>query len=209
MIYPVLIEEAMAHLSSLPGIGKKTALRLLLHLLRREKEGGLALSKSLEAMILGVRYCARCHGLSEGKYCAICVSERRNLEVCCVVGEVQDLLAIESTGQYEGVYHVLGGMIIPERGILPDKLFIDDLPTRIQSEGIKEICFALSDTLHGHTTMHYLSKLLQESDLGVRLTQIARGVPMGSELEFTDMLTLGRSIADRRAYEQLNEKVRV
>ena len=198
-MYPALIENALRHLSRLPGIGEKTSLRLLLHLLRQDPSQGLTLAQALKEVIENIAYCPRCHGLSQEGLCQVCRSSTRNQQLCCVVAEVHDMLAIESTQQYQGTYHVLGGLIKPLQQVSPDRLSINHLMERVTQEPIQEIILALSDTSEGGLTMHYLSKKL--SNHSIQVSCIARGIPLGGELEYTDTLTLGRSITDRRSYE--------
>lgn len=197
-MYPVLVENAIKHLSTLPGIGEKSSLRILLHILKQDKTQGIALAQSLQAAIEGITYCTRCHGFSENALCRICEDMGRERHLCCVVAEVHDALAIEATGQYRGLYHILGGVIKPLQHITPEQLHITDLVERIQIEGFKEVILALNDTSEGGLTMHYLHKRLQSPN--VQISNIARGIPLGGELEYIDALTLGQSIKARRAY---------
>lgn len=199
MDYPSLtLQAAVDALARLPGIGKKTALRLALHVLKRGQPEADALGNALIALRRDTRRCRHCHNICDNDTCSICTNPRRNPQVMCVVEELQDLLAIERTGQYNGLYHVLGGIINPMAGIGPDQLHIDDLVQRLQKGSCQELVFALRATLEGETTAFYIAKKLQ--GLPVRLTHIARGIPVGSELEFTDELTLARSILQRTAY---------
>lgn len=193
------LERAVTHMSQLPGIGRKTALRLVLHMLRREPEDVLALAHSLEELIDNVRYCHVCHNISDSDTCAICSSPSRDHSTVCVVETVQDVMAIEATQQYRGVYHVLGGIISPMDGIGPQDLEIQSLVERVQSGDIHEVIFALSPTMEGDTTNFYIYRKLPHD--GVRITSIARGVAQNNQLHYTDELTLGRSITDRQPYK--------
>lgn len=199
MEYPSkLIENAVDEIAKLPGIGKKTALRLALHLLKQEKEDVHRLSESLVDLRENTRYCTACFNISDSDTCAICASHKRDNSVICVVEDTRDVMAIENTSQYFGLYHVLGGVIIPIDGIGPSDLKIEQLISRVaeSSDGIKEIILALPSTMEGDTTSFYITKKLKDS--GVKVTSIARGVPVGSELEYTDEITLGRSIMNRQ-----------
>ncbi len=203
MEYPSkLIENAVNQIAKLPGIGKKTALRLALHLLREEEESTQSLADALVDLRTKTQYCQVCHNISDAETCAICANERRDHSIICVVENATDLIAIENTSQYRGLYHVLGGIISPIQGIGPGELQIQSLVDRIQSEDsvVKEIILALSSTMEGDTTSFFITKKLKGED--VKITSIARGVPIGSELEYTDEITLGRSILGRKAYEQ-------
>lgn len=195
-----LIENAVTEISRLPGIGKKTALRLALHLLRQPEVFSEALSESILEMRQKTQYCRVCHNISDGEVCSICESHRRDRATLCVVEDIRDVLAIENTNQFQGVYHVLGGVISPIQGIGPDNLTIESLVHRIGLGEIKEVILALSATMEGDTTSFYLGKRLKES--GVKVSTIARGIPVGGELEFTDEVTLGRSIITRVNYTQ-------
>lgn len=195
-----LIEEAVNQISKLPGIGKKTALRLALYLLKQKKEDTEHLSEALLNLRNKTRYCKTCHIISDTEECT-CMTLKKDRSVICVVEDTPDILAIENTSQYQGLYHVLGGVISPIEGIGPDELNIDSLLKRIKEDpGIKEIILALSPTLEGDTTAFYISKKLK--DHPIRISTIARGVPVGGELEYTDEITLGRSIIDRIDYSR-------
>lgn len=197
-----LIEEAVSEISKLPGIGKKTALRLVLFLLKEEEESTLSLSGALVNLRQNIQYCTVCHNISDLPVCSICSGSRRDRSLICVVEDIPDVLAIENTSQYQGVYHVLGGVISPIEGIGPGDLHIASLiqrVTRPQSE-VKEIILALSATMEGDATAFYITKKLK--DPGLRISTIARGVPVGSELEYTDEITLGRSIITRTIYDR-------
>lgn len=203
MLYPSkLIEDAVNEISHLPGIGKKTALRLVIHLLKQEKETTLHLSDALVKLRTEVKYCKTCHNISDNETCEICTSHRRDHSVICVVENLPDLMAIENTAQYHGSYHVLGGIISPIDGIGPDDLKIESLINRVKNkeDKIKEIILALSSTMEGDTTSFYLTKKLKNFDLQV--STIARGIPVGGELEYADEITLGRSILSRTTYLQ-------
>lgn len=195
-----LIEDAVTEISRLPGIGKKTALRLALHLLKQNEVVTEALALSLTRMREEVRYCKNCHNISDQEECSICKSNRRDHTIICVVEDIRDVLAIENTNQYLGLYHVLGGVISPIQGIGPDELKIESLLDRVAQGEVSEIILALSATMEGDTTAFYLCKRLRET--GVKVSTIARGIPVGGELEFTDEVTLGRSILTRINYSQ-------
>ncbi|MPR32915.1 recombination mediator RecR [Salmonirosea aquatica] len=200
MNYPSqLIENAVNEISKLPGIGKKTALRLTLHLLKREEQQTRSLSEALVAMRTQSQFCRRCHNISDGELCNICKSPKREASLLCVVVDTRDVLAIENTSQFNGTYHVLGGIISPLEGIGPADLHIDSLLARIVDEEIREVILALSPTMEGDTTAFYLQKKLKP--LGVKISTIARGIPIGGDLEYADEVTLGRSIVSRVAYD--------
>jgi recombination protein RecR len=194
-----LIEEAVDQVSSLPGIGRKTALRLVLDLLRRRPEEVQRFADSLTRLREQVRYCNTCHNLSDEDTCPICRDPRREKSVVCIVRDVRDVMAIESTGQYSGRYHVLGGIISPMEGIGPGDLRIDSLMERLTRGEVSEAILALNATMEGETTAFYLFRKIEP--LGIRVTSIARGVAVGGELEYTDEVTLGRSILLRTPYE--------
>lgn len=195
----VLLETAVAELGKLPGIGHKTALRLALHLLRKEPEITYALGNALIEMRKGVTYCPACHNISEGGICSICSSVHRDKTTVCVVENVKDVIAIERTNEHHGLYHVLGGLISPLDGIAPSDLEIESLVNRAASGEIKEVILALSPTMEGDTTNFYIYRRL--SSLPVAVTVLARGVSIGNELEYTDELTLGRSILNRTPFD--------
>lgn len=201
MIIPSrLIENAVNEVAKLPGIGKKTALRLVMHLLKEKKEETHALSESLTELRDHIKYCTVCHNIADEDTCSICQSPRRDEQVICVVESLLDVIAIENTGQFNGLYHVLGGVISPMEGIGPDELTIGSLVTRIENNGeVKEVVLALGATMEGDTTAFYLSKKFKEK--GIKVSSIARGVPVGGELEYTDELTLGRAIISRVDYD--------
>lgn len=196
-----LIEEAVNEISKLPGIGKKTALRLVLFLLKEEKESTLALGEALVNLRTKIQYCEACHYIAESKHCSICASPKRDHSTICVVEDIPDVIAIENTAQYFGTYHILGGVISPIEGIGPADINIESLIKRVQQEEnqVQEIILALSGTMEGDTTAFYITKKLK--DFPVKISAIARGVAVGGELEYTDEITLGRSILRRTAYE--------
>ncbi len=192
-----LIEDAVTEISRLPGIGRKTALRLVFHLIKEKPEATGALTSALQRLRENIRFCRYCHNISDSEVCGICSSARRDRSLLCVVESASDVLAIENTAQYNGLYHVLGGVISPVNGIGPGELHIETLVQRLnhgQTE-IKEVILALSPTLEGDTTAFYIHKRVK--DLAVKVSTIARGVPVGGELEYADEITLGRSIAGR------------
>jgi len=193
-----LIEKAVEAFATLPGIGRKTALRLVLHMLKQEKTATDQFAAALTAMRAGIRECRQCHNLSDDELCQICTDPRRDRSLVCVVENIRDLMAIEDTSQFRGLYHVLGGIISPIEGIGPSDLNIESLATRAQSGEIKEAIMAISPTIEGETTIFYISKKLQP--LGVQVSAIARGVSFGGDLEYADELTLGRSIVTRTPY---------
>ena len=205
MNYPSkLIENAVEEIAKLPGIGKKTALRMALHLLKRDERQTLQLSEAMVAMRTKTQYCRLCHNISDGELCQICSNPKRDESIICVVEDTRDVLAIENTSQYRGMYHVFGGIISPLEGIGPNDLKIDSLLKRISDSigtelEIKEIILGLSPTMEGDTTAFYLTKRLKP--LHVKITTIARGIPIGGDLEYADEITLGRSIVSRIVYE--------
>ncbi len=189
----------MEQFASLPGVGRKTALRLVLHLLRQSDKEVEAFAGALTQLKKEVRYCRICHNLSDQEVCPICQSHHRDRRTVCVVENVQDVMSIENTGQYSGLYHVLGGIISPMDGIGPQDIEIDSLVARIAPEGIQEVILALPTTMEGDTTNFYIYRRLQNAGLEQvpKISQIARGVAVGNELEYTDEITLGRSIINR------------
>lgn len=198
MEYPSkLVERAVEEISRLPGIGKKTALRLTLFLLKQPEEFTSEFTSAIRELRAKVRYCRQCHMISDGEVCGTCTSAYRDGSVICVVEDTPDVLAILNTGQYNGHFHVLGGRISPMDGIGPDQIKIDSLMDRVKQEpgAVKEVILALSATMEGDTTAYYITRLLRET--GVKVTTIARGIPVGSELEYADEVTLGRSISTR------------
>ena len=190
-----LLEQAVSEISKLPGIGRKTALRLVLHLLRRETKDVHQLSKSLTDLVDGVKYCHTCHNISDTEVCDICANPQRDRSTICVVENIQNVMAIENTGQYRGLYHVLGGVISPMDGIGPNDLELQSLVDRVANGGVEEIILALNPTMEGDTTNFYIQRKIAGS--GVRLSVLARGVSVGDDLEYTDEVTLGRSIINR------------
>ena len=193
-----LLAEAVEAFSSLPGIGRKSALRLALYLIRQDKDTTDRFVEAIGKMRREVRHCANCNNISDTEICALCSDTRRDRSLVCVVENIRDVMAIEDTGQFRGLYHVLGGVISPIEGIGPDQLSILPLIERASKGEIKEVILAISPTIEGETTNYYISKKLQE--LGVRISVIARGISFGGELEYADELTLGRSIAARIPY---------
>lgn len=190
-----LLEEAVTELSRLPGVGRKTALRLALHLLRRDERETDNLSNALTRLRHEVRYCRQCHNISETELCPVCSSPLRDSRIVCVVENVKDVMSIENTSSFNGVYHVLGGLISPVDGIGPDSLEIASLVERVAAGGVDEIILALSATMEGDTTNYYIFRRL--ASLPVKITQLARGVSVGNEIEYTDEITLGRSLINR------------
>ncbi len=194
-----LLENAVNEFSSLPGIGQKTALRLVLHLLNRPNTEVEKFSHALTVLKRDIRFCEVCYNISDHPMCQICSSVKRDKSLVCVVEDTRDVMAIENTGTFQGVYHVLGGLISPMDGIGPSDLTIDGLVERVNSGGIKEVILAISATMEGDTTIFYLYKKLKDS--GIQISTIARGIAFGGELEYVDEITLGRSIATRIPYE--------
>lgn len=194
-----LLEAAVTELSRLPGIGRKTALRLALHLLRRSEDEAEALGESIISLRRNICYCRSCHNISETDLCPICASDRRDHSTVCVVENVNDVMSIERTRQFQGVYHVLGGVISPMDGIGPDMLEIDSLIERAASGAVREVIFALGATMEGDTTNFYIFRKLAPYPQ-VKITQLARGVAVGNDLEYTDELTLGRSLLQRTLF---------
>jgi recombination protein RecR len=195
-----LIENAVNQIAKLPGIGKKTALRLVLNLIRYKQQNTTALTEALNFLRANIQFCKQCHNISDSEVCSICISHKRDRAVLCVVEDTKDVMAIENTAQFNGLYHVIGGVISPMNGIGPADLKIESLVERLnhgQSE-IKEVILALSPTMEGDTTAFYINRRLK--DLGLRVTVIARGVPVGGDLEYADEITLGRSILGRTLF---------
>lgn len=195
-----LLENTVLAFASLPGIGKKTALRLALHLLQTEQEEVVDFCTSIIEMKKNIQFCTTCHNISDDTTCSICQAPKRQKQTVCVVEGIKDLMAIENTQQFNGVYHVLGGVISPIEGIGPNDLQINTLVERVAQGDIKELIMAISPTIEGETTIFYLSKQLQ--DYPVNISTIARGVSFGGELEYADELTLGRSIVSRVPYKK-------
>ncbi|MCB0563730.1 MAG: recombination protein RecR [Phaeodactylibacter sp.] len=194
-----LIEEAVNAFAGLPGIGRKTALRLVLHLVKQSPEVVEQFAQAMLKMRRNIRECERCHNISDDKLCVICTDRRRDQSLVCVVEGIRDVMAIEGTGQYRGLYHILGGVISPIEGIGPSDLNIDSLVQRAQAGEIREVIMAISPTIEGETTIFYLSKKLRDTD--VEVSTIARGISFGGDLEYADELTLGRSIVARVPYK--------
>lgn len=204
MDYPsLLLEKAVGEFAKLPGIGRKTALRLVLHLLRQEVETVDRFADTVSKMRHEIKRCRVCHNISDSEICPICSNYKRNSKIVCVVENVQDVMAIENTQQYDGLYHVLGGVISPMDGIGPNDIEIDSLVKRVSEQDVEEVILALSPTMEGDTTNFYISRRL--SGIDVKLSVIARGVSVGNELEYTDEVTLGRSILNRTAFEIKSE----
>lgn len=198
--YPsLLLEKAVSEVSKLPGIGEKTALRLVLHLLRQEPDYTHQLSDALIQLRNEVRYCRLCHNISDTELCQICSDNRRDASTVCVVENIRNVMAVEATGQYHGLYHVLGGLISPISGVGPGNLEIQSLVDRVAQGGIKEVILALSTTMEGDTTGFYIFRRLENMP-GVTVTTLSRGVSVGDEIEYTDEVTLGRSIVSRTPY---------
>ena len=195
-----LLENAVNEVSRLPGIGKRTALRLVLHLLKQPKENTKFLSEALLHLRTDVETCEKCHNISDTVLCAICKNPKRNPDIICVVEDIRDVMAIESTSQYNGVYHVLGGKISPIEGIGPQNLQIESLVRKVAEGEAKELIFALSSTMEGDTTNFYIYKQIEKFD--ITTSTIARGISVGDELEYADEVTLGRSIVNRIPFEQ-------
>lgn len=194
-----LLENAVNEISQLPGIGKRTALRLALHLLKQPAERTEMLSLALTTMRNSIQYCSECHTISDEKICRICSNPSRDKSIICVVEDVRDVMAIENTGMYKGVYHVLGGKISPIEGVGPSQLKIASLIEKVKLGTISEIIFALSSTMEGDATNFYIYKQIKQFDL--KTSSIARGIAVGDELEYADEVTLGRSLINRVPYE--------
>lgn len=194
-----LLEKAVNEMAQLPGIGKRTALRLMLHLLKQPKEQTQYLSQALTTMREEIKFCVNCHNISDDEICEICSNTNRNHTIICVVEDVRDVMAIENTNQFKGIYHVLGGKISPIDGVGPSQLNIATLVQKAKSGTIAEIIFALSSTMEGDTTNFYVYK--QIKDLEIKTSTIARGISVGDELEYADEVTLGRSILQRVPFE--------
>lgn len=194
-----LLEDAVNEFSKLPGVGQKTALRLVLHLLNKEQKEVETFGNALIRLRKEIKHCNICHNISDNQICNICSATKREKEIICVVEDTRDVMAVENTGQYFGVYHVLGGLISPMDGIGPSDLFIDSLVQRVSTTPVKEVILALSATMEGDTTLFYLYKRLK--DFQIPITTIARGIAFGGELEYADEITLGRSIVTRVPYQ--------
>ncbi|HEX8269234.1 MAG TPA: recombination mediator RecR [Flavobacterium sp.] len=194
-----LLEKAVAEMSQLPGIGKRTALRLVLHLLKQPKEQTAFLSNALTSMRDEIKFCTSCHNISDVAVCEICSNRTRNHSIICVVEDIRDVMAIENTGQFRGIYHVLGGKISPIDGMGPSQLNIVSLVEKVRTGDVRELIFALSSTMEGDTTNFYIYRQIQ--DFNIITTTIARGISVGDELEYADEVTLGRSILHRVPFE--------
>ena len=195
-----LLETAVNELSRLPGIGRKTALRLALHILRQDEKYGIELGEAIINLRNGIRYSTPCHNISETDTCPICSNPSRDASTVCVVESVKDVMSFENTRQFNGLYHVLGGVISPMDGIGPDQLEIESLVERVANGGVKEVILALSATMEGETTNFYIYRRL--GTLPVKITQLARGVSVGNEIEYTDEITLGRSLLNRTLFSE-------
>lgn len=203
MDYPSkVLSKAVEEISGLPGIGKKSALRLALYLLRQPQSQALALASSLEKLVTDIKYCKECHNFSDHDICEICASNSRNEELLCVVEDVRDVMAIENTGKYNGKYLVLGGKISPIEGIGPGQLYISGIEKKLEEGTVKEVIFALSATMEGDTTAYYIYKKMKH--YAVKFSSIARGISVGDELEYADEISLGRSILNRSPYSDHN-----
>jgi recombination protein RecR len=194
-----LLETAVNEFAKLPGIGKKTALRLVLHLLKQDPSAAKGFGEILMKMRQEIRFCQRCHNVADADICSICSNSMRRQDMICVVETIRDVIAIESTQQFSGTYHVLGGVISPLDGVGPEQLFIGSLIDRVQKEGITEIIFALNPNIQGDTTIYYIQKKL--TSIPVKITTISRGISFGGELEYADEMTLARSISNRLPVE--------
>ena len=198
------LEHAVNQVAQLPGIGKKSALRMVLHLLKQPKEHVYLLAESLVSLANNIQHCSNCHNISDRPVCEICNNVNRDHQTICVVEDIRDVMAIENTGQYNGVYHILGGKISPMDGIGPSQLNINSLVDRVQKQAVVEIIFALNATMEAETTNFYIFKKLEQFKL--KFSSIARGISVGNELEYTDEITLGRSILHRVPFDQLIDK---
>ena len=195
-----LLEKAVGELSKLPGVGRKTALRLALHLLRQSTNEVETLASSVVNLRQNINYCTCCHNISDTPLCSICSNPHRNKALVCVVENIQDVMAVENTQQFKGLYHVLGGVISPMDGIGPSDLEIQSLVDKVAEGEVEEVIFALGSTMEGDTTSFYISRKLMP--LGVKMSVIARGISVGNELEYTDEVTLGRSIINRTPFDK-------
>jgi len=195
-----LIENAVNQIARLPGIGKKTALRLVLHLIRDKPEGTIALTDALNTLRANIKFCTTCHNISDDDVCSICISHKRDRAILCIVEDAKDVMAIENTSQFSGLYHVLGGVISPMNGVGPSDIKVESLVQRLHRTGceIREVILALSPTMEGDTTAFYINRRLK--DLSLKISVIARGVPVGGDLEYADEITLGRSITGRTLF---------
>lgn len=201
MDYPSkVLSKAVEEIAGLPGIGKKSALRLALHLLRQPSSQGIALGIAIQTLVTDVRYCKDCHNFSDSEICDICSDEKRNDELLCIVEDVRDVMAIENTGKYRGKYLVLGGKISPMEGIGPSQLRIGSIEKKLNEGVVKELIFALSATMEGDTTAYYIYKKFKTQQ--ILFSSIARGIAVGDELEYADEISLGRSITNRTVYNE-------
>ena len=201
MIFPSkLVENAVEQLSSLPGIGRKSALRLVLHMLKKEKKSIEEFGDAFIQLINNINYCEKCYSISESKLCQICSNFKRDTQIICIIEDIRVMMAIENTMKYNGVYHILGGLISPINGIGPAQIRVEELIQRIKNENIKEVIFALSTTMEGDTTNYYLFRRLKEYN--IKISSIARGIAIGDELEYTDEITLGTAISTRMPYSE-------
>ena len=195
-----LVENAVEQLSSLPGIGRKTALRLVLHMLKQDKLSVEQFGDAFIQLINRINYCTRCYSISDSNLCEVCANPKRDASIICVVEDIRVMMAIENTMQYKGVYHILGGLISPIDGIGPSQIRVEELINRITNEAVTEIIFALSTTMEGDTTNYYLFRRLK--DYNIKISSIARGIAIGDELEYTDEITLGTAISSRIPYSE-------
>ena len=195
-----LVENAVEQLSSLPGIGRKSALRLVLHMLKKDKLAVEQFGDSFIQLINRINYCTRCYSISDAELCEVCANPKRDKQKICVVEDIRVMMAIENTMQYKGVYHILGGLISPMDGIGPTDIRVEELIKKIENENIQEVIFALSTTMEGDTTNYYLFRRLKDS--GIKISSIARGIAIGDELEYTDEITLGTAISSRMPYSE-------
>jgi recombination protein RecR len=195
-----LVENAVEQLSSLPGIGRKSSLRLVLHMLKQDKLSVEQFGDSFIQLINRINYCTRCYSISDSELCEVCANPKRDKETICIVEDIRVMMAIENTMQYKGVYHILGGLISPMDGIGPTDIRVDELISRIENKNIKEVIFALSTTMEGDTTNYYLFRRLKDYD--IKISSIARGIAIGDELEYTDEITLGTAISSRMPYSE-------
>tara|TARA_X000001036_G_C20448734_1_gene712431 strand:- start:75 stop:680 length:606 start_codon:yes stop_codon:yes gene_type:complete len=195
-----LVKNAVDQLSSLPGVGRKSALRLVLHMLKRDKKSVENFGNTFIDLINKIEYCKECYSISESDICEICTNHKRDNEIICIVEDFRVMMAIENTMTYKGVYHILGGLISPIDGISPTDIRIEELIERIQNKNIQEVIFALSTTMEGDTTNFYLFRRLKEYN--IRISSIARGIAIGDELEYTDQITLGTAISSRTPYSE-------
>ena len=197
----LLLENAVNELAKLPGVGQRTALRFALHLLKQNEDNTLRLSKSLVDLVTEIKHCKRCNNLSDSEICSICANSERQSDIICVVENIREVMAIESTNQYKGLYHVLGGVISPIEGICVGDIAIEQLIKRVEQENIKEIILALPTTMEGDTTSFYINKLLEP--FNIKISAIARGVAIGDKIEYADEQTLARSILNRRDFSDI------